>query len=424
MKKYFLFFFASAIIFLTHYAFSGQAVYGDGIDYWAYLHSIYFDHDLNFENEYKHTYSPENNNNPSPDKAPEVQKTRITSIGKTDNLHPPGTAIIWLPVFILADIISLFFRLPRNGYADIYQVFAGLWSVALVIVALRLNELLVYKFVKDKKISFLSTLGIFVATPLLYYGSYDILNSHFASFFLSSLVLYLLLVLPISLKTTLMLGASIGMSALIRLQEALLLVPAIIYFYKKYKSPNLKILNLLLSWTIIILPLPFIWLYLYGKPVPETYGGLGLGGWVKFGSLFHFTNGFFFRTPILLFSLIGIKYLLKKDKLIFLLFSAFFVLQYLLITFQAGWVASSYGGRMYISSLPFFAILLGYTLKSIQQKWNYRYSMLIVILFSVINLISIFSFVLLEKEVNSGKKRGLEEHTQQKVERLIEKYIK
>ncbi len=32
-------------------------------------------------------------------------------------------------------------------------------------------------------------------------------------------------------------------------------------------------------------------------------------------------------------------------------------------------------------------------------------------LFIMINVLSIGSFVLLEKEVNSGKRRGLEEHT-------------
>src|SRR5260221_437169 len=31
------------VAFLLHYAVAGQAVYGDGIDYWVYLHSWYFD---------------------------------------------------------------------------------------------------------------------------------------------------------------------------------------------------------------------------------------------------------------------------------------------------------------------------------------------------------------------------------------------
>ncbi|OGM26692.1 hypothetical protein A2962_05330 [Candidatus Woesebacteria bacterium RIFCSPLOWO2_01_FULL_39_61] len=421
MKKYLLIYLAAAIIFLAHYAFSGQAIYGDGIDYWVYLPSIYFDHDIDFENQYKHIFSPANNNKYSSESAPDILKTRYTSIGKTDNPHPPGTAIFWFPAFLLADIASIILGLARNGYAHVYQILAGLWSILLIVFALRLNELLVFKFTKDGKISFLTTIALFFTTPLLYYGSYDVLNSHFASFFLSSLFWYLLLIRPIELKSLLLLGSVVGLATLVRLQDALLIVSASVYLYLKYKNPVLKILTLSLTGLLLILPLACLWMYLYGIPLPETYTAFGRGEWLKFGSLFHPTYGFFFRTPFLLVSLIGIKIFIPKERKVFWVFFTLFILQFLLITFQGGWDAPSYGGRMYISTLTFFAVLIAYTLNWIKQKWNFKIAVVVVIFFVILNIISITSFVLFEKEVNSGRKRGLEEQTQQKLEQLLKR---
>ena len=79
---------------------------------------------------------------------------------------------------------------------------------------------------------------------------------------------------------------------------------------------------------------------------------------------------------------------------------------------------------MYISTLPLFTILIAYFLKWIKEKWNYKYAVLTVAFFTILNLISIASFVLFEKEVNSGQKRGLEEQTQQRIEALIKRYTK
>lgn len=419
MKKYKLLFIFATVIFLSHYLFSGQAVYGDGIDYWAYLPSIYFDRDLDFENQYRHNYNPVNNNRALPSMAPEIQKTRITSIGKTDNPHPPGTALLWFPAFILSDFISLLCSLPRNGFADIYQIFTGLWSIGLVMFALRLNEVLINIFIKDKMISSLAIIAIFLATPLFYYGSYDVLNSHFASFILSSLFWYLLLVKPINTKSILVIGATTGLATLVRLQETLLLIPAIVYFYWKRKHFIISGAQILIAWTLITLPLIFFWIYLYGSPIPETYTAFGRSEWFKFGSLFHYTNGLFFRTPILLISMIALKKLFQKEKQIFWLLIIFFVLQFTVITFQGGWEAPAYGGRMYISLLPLFSILIGYTLKIIKQKWSIKYALFIVVIFSILNFASIASYVLFEKEVNSGQKRGLEEQTQEKLNSLI-----
>ncbi len=101
----------------------------------------------------------------------------------------------------------------------------------------------------------------------------------------------------------------------------------------------------------------------------------------------------------------------------------YFILLYLVITYRGGLDAAAYGGRFYISTLPLFTILFAFTLKIIKDKWNYRIAIVVVFLFAMINIVSIMSFVLFEKEVNSGKKRGLEEQTQEKLDLILKQRV-
>lgn len=420
---YFWLFLFAAFVFLTHYLIAGQAIYGDGIDYWAYLPSLYYDHDLDFTDQYTHIYNPQNNNVTVPLRAPQIQKTSRTLIGRVDNPHPPGTALVWLPAFAAADALSLIFTLPRQGYAHLYQLVTGIFYLLVLVLALKLNGLLANRFVNDHRHSQLAVIAIFFATPLLYYGSYDILNSHLASFLLNSLFwLVLFSALVKHQRFPLVLGVIIALATLVRLQDALLLVPAFLFLSHRSVLPLRAIVELCLTWFLCLSPLFIVWNSLYGLPVPLAYlssGHIYRGVW---GPLFHRTNGLFSRTPILLFSLFGLKSFFVRFRQPALLIISYICLQFLLITYQGGWRDAAYGGRMFISILPLFTILLALTLQAISQKWQFKFAILTVIAFSLLNIISITSFVLFEKQVNSGLKTGLEEPTLERLHQIFSNF--
>ena len=410
MKRFVLLYFFLAVIFLSHYAIAGQAVYGDGIDYWAYLHSVYFDHDIDFENEFKHLYSSEYNNHHPEIQAADIQKTMRTPIGKTDNPHLPGTALLLAPFYLLADGIVLF-GLPvlRNGYSDIYQIVCGMGAVGYVVAATYFVEQICFYFSKDRRLSTLAALAILLASPLLYYGSYDIINSHFASYFLVSLFWYLVLLKP---EKLVLIGVVMGGATLVRIHEALLVIPLVM---QKRKLSELGII--LVIFGITILPLWGIWWFLYRLPYPHYYATIGhiyRGFW---GSLIHPTNGLFSRTPLLLFALIPLRDKRTRQRLAPMLI--YLVLSFVLITYQGGWMDPAYGGRMYISNFPLFAVLLTGLFKFIQEKYSMKFVYALVGFFVVLNSVSIGSFVLFEKEVNSGQRRGLEEQTLLKLQQRI-----
>ena len=400
MKKYFLLYLLATGVFLGHYAVSGHAVYGDGIDYWAYLHSWYFDQDSDFNNEYRHNYSPLYNNNFPDYESHEVVKTDITVTGKTNNFHPPGTAVILFPAYVVADFVSELSGTLRNGYSNIYQITTGLWAVGLAVLGARICEAVAHRITGLRKEARSAAMVIFLASPLLYYGSYDVLNSHFASFLVSAI--FWLVILSDRAHKWLYLGLIVGLAGLVRLQDLLLVIPAMAVTRKREWLGMGAIIAIIMS------PLLWQWWQLYIKFYPETYLHnwiIGSGVW---GSWFHFTNGLFWRTPILLVAISALPVALRLRSKVIKLMLLFFAAQVVIITIQGGWAAAAYGGRMYISTMSLFVVLLTILVRKLPKilLWG----------LVVLNFISVGSFVLFEKEVNSGKKRGLEEHTIRKIE--------
>ena len=404
VKKYLFIYLFLSLIFLGHYFIAGQAVYGDGIDYWSYLHTWYFDKNTDFTNEYKHLYRPEFNNAHPEAFSSVIQKTKITEKGFTDNIHPPGTSIFMFPFYVLAHFINSLLNMwglgwLNNGYSDIYQVTVGLGIVFYMTLATYLTKRLVRKLTGNENISWLSALAILTASPLLYYGGYDVINSHFASYLIT--VTFWLMFFTADLnkrKWQIILGLIVGLATLVRVQDILLAVPLI----WRLRDKPYAILGSGLVGFLVIMPQMWDWYRLYGTPWPQTYVTAGI--YPDFlGSIFNPLTGLV-RTPIVILAL-SVMFWIRKPWMNY--FLSFLIPTYILISLQGGWSASAYGGRMYISNLPFVAVLLSLLLSKIKPQLTKA----IILIFFIINVLSIGSFVLLEKEVNSGKRRGLEEHT-------------
>jgi hypothetical protein len=95
----------------------------------------------------------------------------------------------------------------------------------------------------------------------------------------------------------------------------------------------------------------------------------------------------------------------------------FFLTQFVIITFQGGWEAAAYGGRMYISSLVFFGLVLGKFLLSFRKK-SRGAVYLFVAIFVVINFLSMAVFILRDKGAEGGT-YGTEQRTIQRMEKFF-----
>jgi hypothetical protein len=430
LRKYLYYglFLLAVVIFLIHYAISGQAVYGDGIGYYSHLHSLVIDGDLDYTNEYKHIYDSEHNNSDTGEESPVVQIVSTTKDGKAENFYGTGVAVLLLPFYLSAHLVSMFLNLfgaglSVLGYSDWYQIFTGIGAVLYAVAGVYFLEKIIFKAVNSRPISLISSLTIFLATSLLYYGSFDVINSHFASFFLSSLFFYLFFVGGKN-KNNLLLGLAAGLLTITRVQDSVVVIVWLVDILHNRRFGLKSVGRFLVGFVFGLIPMIVHWSMVFGNILNHPYlRGLREkfqeGQSFDFlGSLFNPITGLFFRTPLLLVLFVFFLYLVWKKEIKNLFYPfLFLVMQYLIISVQGGWAAAAYGGRMYMSSLVFFGLVLGKLLLKLSRK-NMIVVYLFVTFFIVLNFISMAFFILRDKGTEGGK-FGTEQRTIQRLEKLL-----
>lgn len=321
--------------FSAHALYLKKTAYGDGLFYYSWLRSGVVDRDINFTNEYAFFQV----NQP---------QSRNDSPG---NKYSIGPAILWFPAFV-----SMYTLLGGSGYELPYQLIVGLVSVLLTLFSIVLMYRLLNRYFSASS-SLLATLSLAFATNLYFYGALDPVNSHALSFFAVTVYLSLLLSRPIN---WLAIGISLGLIGLIRTQDiiyALLIIPLLPRRSDRGLGGLAGIMPGVLSFSIVFGLQLLVWQMLYGSFTMSPY----LSG----GEYFDVTNthflevlfapgyGLFLYTPILILGSIGLFFWRNTLRKYFLLL--IFVQLLIISSWSTWWQGASYGGRMFISSLPFFA---------------------------------------------------------------------
>ena len=89
----------------------------DEVQYFAYLRSLWFDHDLSFDNEYRHFYDNGVARNAG---FHETFLERATDTGRRINFGTLGCAILWAPFYAAGDAIARASGAPVDGYSKPY----------------------------------------------------------------------------------------------------------------------------------------------------------------------------------------------------------------------------------------------------------------------------------------------------------------
>ncbi len=416
MKKLlFLLFPFLAAIFIFHYFLAGQAVYGDGIYYWSYVRSIYIDHDLALNDEISHHYDHLHNNMNVTNLIPKEDVERIAL-----EYHLPfGVSLGWLPFFAIGDGIAriahfLNKTVVLNGYSDIYQISVGIGNILYMLGGLYAVYLLLKKYFSEK-VAVITTALLFFTTDLFYYGSWDVINSHPFSFFLSSILVYFFFCkFTYKWNQWILLGALIGGLILTRTQEVvfgIFLLGALLKYWLTDKEvifkklQNLIIFGLLGFLGVVLITFPQLLLLQY------VYHGLFNSPYVLQGS-FHFLTpqllgvlinsktGLLFTSPSVVVGVIGLILLAKQKKYIGVTGLALFLLEYYVIASWLFWdQAASYGIRMLIATLPIVALGLGYVIKNTAKRFSYKLAYVVGVLLFFFNVAMIVRFEFFVKTV-------------------------
>jgi len=215
----------------------------DEIEYFAYLHSLVFDRDLDFLDEYTYFLDrfpdkyacPPGQGPPACKKFKETFIDTSTPTGLRPNFGPIGTAILWAPFYLVGHVVALVahgagVQVAADGYSRPYLWAITLGSACYALVGLLLSYGLCRTLV-GQLAAFWATLSIWLGTPVIFYSHLAPGYSHAVSLFAVALFLFLWARWrdTLTVPRALWLGVVGGLIAMIREQDALFLATPVLY---------------------------------------------------------------------------------------------------------------------------------------------------------------------------------------------------
>jgi hypothetical protein len=369
--------FLVCVLYLTHLYtkdFSSpyqKPIVGDSKAYYAYLPAIliYQDSQYGFIDDYEKKYYATNQRK---------DFLNTTENGKMVNKTFPGAAILYLPFFLIAHVLSLFFGVAADGYSIIYQYLFdfGYWVYLLIGAIFYLKVFRLLQF-KDKYIYF-SLFILLVGTNILFYTIIDQSVTHIFNFAMINGFIYQLLKYKTELRNKYLYYA-IAILLLIGITRptnilALLLIPIFIsekIFYFNLLKDILKPKNIFIITVIILIIgcIPFfLWQWQTGNWIVYSYGeeSFDFTNPQIYNFLFSYMKGWFTYTPIaLLILILGLYYTAKQSKFkMFLIISFYSLSVYIFSSWWCWYYGAGMGQRVMIDHY----ILLGFLMLIILQK--------------------------------------------------------
>ncbi len=366
----------------------------DEVQYYAYLRSVYFDHDLDFRNEYIH-FAEEGRRFGDEAVANALLRTDAANpnpvTGLLRNVAPVGSAILWAPGFALADlgvVIANAFgaTIPRDGYSRPYIVAVCALSALYSLTGLQLTYRLARRYAGDFAAT-LATLTVFLASPLVFYTYIAMPWSHANGFFLFALFLTVWMRgrdRERGVGTWVLLGIIGGLMLTTREQLGLFLIipglEAIGEYGRKLRGRDwlgawwLLLRHQVFLGTLLLTITPQLLAYqiLNGRPGPASTvaGKLNWASPHFFDTLIDPAHGAFLWSPVLAIGLIGLIWLGRRDLALAGMGLAAFIAQtYINGAFGTTWhLSGSFGFRRLIECTPIIVLGLAVLVEYLRPR--------------------------------------------------------
>lgn len=387
----------------------------DSVEYFSYLHSIFFDGDLDFSNEYRYFQQL----NPRAGIEGVLDK-RDPTTGLPLNVAPVGTALLWSPAYLLAHGGILLARalgapVEADGLSRPYTLAVCYASVLYAFAGLSLS----YRLCRRLFSPFASALAVAVvwlATPAFFYSHASPPWSHSASLFAVALLIYVWYGTRERRTPArfLALGLLGGLAALVREQDVVfLLIPtveALATWRRSVARPVPALLGrlALLATGALLAFAPQLAVYrvLGGRfaPNPTVAGKFTWWSPYFFQVLGDPHYGLLVWCPVLIPALAGLFLLGRRDRLLSLALGLAFLAQVYLTGAYLTWMGpGSFGPRRFIASTAIFALGLAAFLSFLQEKgWPAWVLAALGGLFVAWNLGLIANWILYPEERTSG----------------------
>ena len=299
-----------------------------------------------------------------------------------------GKTMMDLPFFLAADTyVKITKKHERTGFSKPYKyaiLFSTLFYALLGFVMLRLVLL---RFFEDKIVAWVLVL-LALATNLYHYSTHETGMTHPHNFFLLSAAIY------ISLSSTkekyiwrsLLFGVVCGLLVLVRPINIVLLL-ALPFFTTHFQnavfSPRILLTGLqrylinprfalaLVAAILIVLPQLLFWKAQSGSWLHYSYNdeAFFFSNPSIIKGLFSFRKGWLIYTPVMLFSLVGLYFVFRKNVWLGTAISlTFLIFIYLTFSWWCWWYGGGFGARTMIDIYPFMAFGLADALAFVYQQ--------------------------------------------------------
>jgi len=398
---------------------------GDGIGYYAYVASLVIDHDLYFENEFRHA-DPIHYRNYF-DAQGRLKPHLYTRTGFVENHFSIGPSLLWTPFFLTAHALTALFNalpfphapIPQDGFSLPYRYLCALGTAFYGFLGLLL-AFQIARAVTDERAAFWATVGIWFASGLPVYMYFLPFMSHAHSVFACSLLVWFWWRTYDQRVATENLSAPpLGSWFLLGLLSAL----AFITYYPNLllslfvfadfialirRAPSrpwrsaiscifiptaLWAFGFFLGW----LPLGLVKWVIYGSPFELGYGE----PWWFFDPrlwqvLFSSEHGLFSWTPIVLLACLGFIPLIRRQPALgWRCLFTFLVFWYVIASYDDWHGQSSYSNRFFLSLAPLFVCGLAALLAAIRERLGataFSFVPLFILLLALWNIGFIFQW--------------------------------
>ncbi len=357
---------------------------------YAWIRSLAFDRDLDFENEYRAlTFGDEATEgrfiNPDGPRTPSGRLPNAASIG-------PG--LLWAPFLALGHAAARLARLPADGFSQPYHtavflanIVYGTAGALLTCAALRAWW--------GKWASALAAVAAWAASPALYYTYAREAMPHAAAFFASALFIFVWSHLRrrAAWWAWAGMGAALGLAALVQWQcAAFIVVPAVDALWRARRAGLARLLVCAVAALLVFSPQLLAWHALFETPMPSM-GGEESMAWLApafFRVLFSAREGLFTWTPLMAVGLLGLCLWPRDDRQAWVAIVAAVLIQIYLAACARD-TGASFGARHLVASVPFYAMGLA-ALFSRYQAARPRWMALAVTLCVVWNTLFVMQF--------------------------------
>ena len=285
-----------------------------------------------------------------------------------------GIALMELPFFLAAHVLSRPLGYPADGYSMIYSYALMAAGICYLIFGLLFLEKVLKKYFSST-VTYTALLGLVFGTNLYYYTFYQPAMSHVYSFFLVALLIWItekisgLSFSRVQVKWTdwVIFGFAAALIVLIRPTNIIILLYPLYRFWKEgfFEGKRIQelwnpVLIIFLLFCIVWFPQILYWKSVTGDFLKWSYGQESFKYWQEpklIRVLIDPWNGWLLYSPMVLMPLVGLwlrsRYSVYYNKIILVIL---LLATYIFASWWAWWFGGAFGHRSYVEFLALLAL--------------------------------------------------------------------